>query len=63
MVWTSRAFSSHSDANRLWVSVVKPVLLGPGQLQMAHAPEEFVSFSQIQCTAELYIYLIVSMGF
>lgn len=62
LAWTPKAFSSHSDANRLWISGVKPILLGPGQLQMAHAPDESVYFSQVQCAAELYSDLIVSMG-
>ena len=60
--WTPQAFSSHSDANRLWISGVKPILLGPGQLQMAHAPEESISFNQVQWAAELYRDLIISMG-
>jgi acetylornithine deacetylase len=62
LAWAPQAFSSHSDANRLWISGVKPILLGPGQLQMAHAPDESVSFSQVQFAAELYRNLIVSMG-
>jgi acetylornithine deacetylase len=62
LAWTPQAFSSHSDANRLWISGVKPILLGPGQLQMAHAPEESVSFSQVQWSAEFYRDLILSMG-
>lgn len=60
--WAPRPFSSHSDANRLWTFGVKPIMLGPGQLQMAHAPDESVSFSQVQRAAELYRDLIVSMG-
>jgi acetylornithine deacetylase len=60
--WIPQAFSSHSDANRLWISGVKPILLGPGQLQMAHAPEESVSFKQVQWAAEFYRDLMISMG-
>jgi acetylornithine deacetylase len=62
LAWSPQAFSSHSDANRLWISGVKPILLGPGQLQMAHTPEESVSFNQVQWAAELFRDLIVSMG-
>ena len=62
LAWASKAFSSHSDANRLWISGVKPILLGPGQLHMAHAPEESVSFSQVQWAAEFYRDLMISMG-
>jgi acetylornithine deacetylase len=46
----------------LWISGVKPILIGPGQLQMAHAPDESVSFNQVQWAAELYRDLIVSLG-
>jgi acetylornithine deacetylase len=60
--WTPQSFSSHSDANRLWISGVKPILLGPGQLHMAHAPEESVSFKQVQWAAEFYRDLMISMG-
>ncbi len=62
LTWCPQAFSSHSDANRLWISGVKPILLGPGQLHMAHAPEESVPFSQVQWAAEFYRDLIISMG-
>ena len=62
LAWAPQAFSSHSDANRLWISGVKPILLGPGQLQMAHAPDESVSFNQVQWAAELYRDLIISMS-
>jgi acetylornithine deacetylase len=63
LAWTPQAFSSHSDANRLWISGMKPILLGPGQLHMAHAPEESVPYSQVQWAAEFYRDLIISMGF
>ena len=62
LAWIPQAFTSHSDANRLWISGVKPILLGPGRLQMAHAPDESVSFNQVQWAAELYRDLIISMG-
>lgn len=60
--WEPQVFPSHSDANRLWTSGVKPVLLGPGRLQMAHAPDESVSFRQVRSAAELYRDLIVSIA-
>lgn len=59
--WTPQAFPSHSDANALWASGVKSILLGPGDLAMAHAPEESVPFSQVRQAAEIYFDLI--MGF
>ena len=59
--WDPQAFPSHSDANQLWASGVKPILLGPGQLAKAHAPEESVSFQQVVTAAELYRDLILSL--
>ena len=58
--WKPQVFPSHSDANQLWSSGVKPILLGPGQLQMAHAPNESISFRQVRLAAELYRDLILS---
>ncbi len=45
--WEPVPFRSHSDANTLWTAGVKPILLGPGQLEKAHSPEESVSFDQV----------------
>jgi acetylornithine deacetylase len=59
--WEPQSFPSHSDANRLWASGVKPILLGPGQLSQAHAPEESVSFQQVVIAAEIYRDLILSL--
>jgi acetylornithine deacetylase len=59
--WEPRAFPSHSDANQLWSSGVKPILLGPGQLGKAHAPDESVPFQQVQVAAEIYRDLMLSM--
>jgi len=59
--WDPHPFPSHSDANQLWASGVKPILLGPGQLAKAHAPEESVSFQQVVIAAELYRDLILSL--
>ena len=60
-LWEPTSFPSHSDANKLWASGVKPILLGPGQLSQAHAPEESVSFQQVFIAAELYRDLILSL--
>ena len=59
--WNPQAFRSHSDANRLWAAGVKPILLGSGQLEKAHAPEESVSFQQVCLAAEVYLDLLTSM--
>ena len=56
-----QAFRSHSDANELWAAGVKPLLLGPGQLEKAHAHEESVSFGQVRLAAEIYLELLASL--
>jgi acetylornithine deacetylase len=61
LTWQPQAFPSHSDANQLWAAGVKPILLGPGQLEKAHSPEESVSFKQVTVAAELYRDLILSL--
>ena len=61
LAWEPHPFPSHSDANQLWASGVKPILLGPGQLEKAHAPEESISFQQVVDAAELYRDLILSL--
>jgi acetylornithine deacetylase len=60
--WKPHPFPSHSDANQLWASGVKPILLGPGQLEKAHAPDESVSFQQVTLAAEIYRDLIMSLA-
>jgi acetylornithine deacetylase len=54
LTWNPKPFPSHSDANLLWASGMKPILLGPGQLEKAHAPDESVLFSQVEAAAGLY---------
>jgi acetylornithine deacetylase len=61
LAWEPQPFPSHSDANQLWASGVKPILLGPGQLEKAHAPEESISFQQVVDAAKLYRGLILSL--
>jgi len=60
--WEPGSFRSHSDANRLWAAGIKPILLGPGQLEQAHAPDEWVSFEQVHQAAQLYYDLMNSVG-
>jgi len=52
--WEPHEFRSHSDGNVLWAAGTDPIILGPGHLESAHAPEESVSFSQVVKAAELY---------
>lgn len=47
-------FRSHSDANTLWESGTRPILLGPGRLEAAHAPGESISLSEVKKAVEIY---------
>jgi acetylornithine deacetylase len=54
MGWEPLFFPSHSDANQLWTAGVKPIIFGCGQLELAHSPQEWVSFNQVCMAAEIY---------
>ena len=56
--WQPDVFRSHSDANQLWQAGVKPIILGPGQLEMAHARDECVPIAQVVAAAEIYLDLM-----
>lgn len=56
--WQPDTFRSHSDANQLWQAGVKPVILGPGRLEMAHTRDESVSLRQVITAAEIYLDLM-----
>jgi acetylornithine deacetylase len=60
--WTTDTFRSHSDANQLWAAGIKPVLLGPGRLEMAHTPDEYTSFREVCKAAEIYTALILEFA-
>ena len=55
MTWAPADFRSHSDANQLRAAGVKPLVLGPGQLEQAHTQDESVSFAQVRRAADLYL--------
>jgi len=59
--WTPLSFPSHSDANQLWSAGVKPIVIGCGQLEKAHGPEESVAFTQVRQAAELYYRLALNL--
>ena len=59
--WQPAAFQSHSDANQLWAHGVKSILLGPGSLAKAHAPDESVAWQEVVTAAEIYRSLILQM--
>ncbi len=60
--WEPQSFRSHSDANLLWEAGMKPILLGPGELVMAHTPDEAVSFEQVRLAAQLYSELLLALS-
>jgi acetylornithine deacetylase len=60
--WKTDAFRSHSDANQIWASGVKPVILGPGRLEQAHTADECASFDQICLAADVYLDLMMAVG-
>lgn len=48
------AFRSHSDGNLFFAAGTKPVILGPGALEVAHTPGEQVAFSEVLAAAGIY---------
>ncbi len=59
--WEPENFRSHSDGNILWVAGVDPIILGPGRLEVAHTPEESVSFRQVLEAARIYLNFALSL--
>ena len=62
LAWQPESFISHSDANRLWASGIRPIILGPGELEKAHSHDEAVSFKDVAEAAEIYFAISHSMG-
>lgn len=60
--WETQDFRSHSDGNVLRSAGVNPIILGPGRLEAAHAPEESVSFNQVLQAAQLYLAFALSLA-
>jgi acetylornithine deacetylase len=58
--WKPQDFRSHSDGNVLWAAGTDPIILGPGKLELAHSPEEYVCFSQVADAARLYLNFALS---
>lgn len=54
LFWKTDAFKSHSDANQMFASGARPILLGPGHLEKAHTQDESVPFKEVQKASELY---------
>ena len=59
--WEPQDFRSHSDGNILWAAGVDPVILGPGKLELAHSPEESISFNQVMKASQLYLDFALSI--
>ncbi|MEJ2031567.1 MAG: M20/M25/M40 family metallo-hydrolase [Deltaproteobacteria bacterium] len=60
--WQPESFPSHSDANLLWASGVKPILFGPGSLELAHTSDEAISFGQVATAATIYLDLLLALS-
>jgi acetylornithine deacetylase len=48
------AFRSHSDGNLFFAAGCKPLILGPGALEVCHTPEEQVPFAEVEAAARIY---------
>jgi acetylornithine deacetylase len=56
------AFRSHSDGNLFFAAGVKPLILGPGALEISHTPEEQVEFAEVLAAARIYAALCLGLG-
>lgn len=54
LAWTPQGFASHCDANLLGAAETRTLILGPGSLETAHAPDEWVRFSQVRDAARCF---------
>jgi acetylornithine deacetylase len=55
------AFRSHSDGNLFFAAGCKPLILGPGALEVCHTPEEQVSFAEVLAAAQIYAALCLAL--
>jgi acetylornithine deacetylase len=58
----SVAFRSHSDAALLAEHGFKPIVMGPGQLGVAHTPEEHVRLDEVMDAAACYASIFEAVG-
>jgi acetylornithine deacetylase len=61
ILWKPGSFRSHSDANKLWAAGIKTILLGPGQLEMAHTPEESISLDEVIAASQIYVDFMLAL--
>lgn len=52
--WVPTAFRSHSDASLLAQRGIPSLVIGPGELSVAHTPDERVRLSEVTDAARLY---------
>jgi acetylornithine deacetylase len=62
MEWKPAAFRSHSDANLLRDAGCDALILGPGQLSLAHTIDESVDFEEVLRAARIYSLLLNDLG-
>jgi acetylornithine deacetylase len=55
------AFRSHSDGNLFFAAGCKPLILGPGALEVCHTPEEQVDFGEVLAAARIYAALCLAL--
>jgi len=55
------AFRSHSDGNLFFAAGCRPLILGPGALEISHTPEEQVEFSEVLSAAHIYAALCLGL--
>jgi acetylornithine deacetylase len=57
------AFRSHSDGNLFFAAGCKPLILGPGALEICHTPEEQVEFAEVLSAARIYAAICLGLEF
>lgn len=60
--WEPSPFPSHSDASLLWGAGIQTILLGPGDLEQAHSPNEYVQLEEVIGAAEIYLELMRALS-
>ena len=55
------AFRSHSDGNLFFAAGCRPLILGPGALEICHTPEEQVDFCEVLAAAHIYAALCLGV--
>lgn len=55
------AFRSHSDGNLFYAAGCRPLILGPGALEVSHTPEEQVEFAEVLAAAHVYAALCLGI--